>query len=150
MKKYTLISFICCLLDIISKHIINIYIKIKERKVILPEKLIFINTKNKGIAYNRLESRPKTVKVLTSTITAAFGACFFEIISNKHASVALKLGSALAFGGALGNLIDRFKNGHVTDFIYVKLIKRSPIFNLADIFITFGTILMVTGDLFKR
>ncbi len=44
---------------------------------------------------------------------------------------------ALAFqlGGALGNLTDRIRLGHVTDFIAVEAF---PVFNLADVSITLG------------
>ena len=55
-------------------------------------------------------------------------------------------------GGAIGNLIDRVRLGHVTDFLYAKVI-NFPIFNVADIFVTLPVILLVilmifyyTGD----
>lgn len=51
---------------------------------------------------------------------------------------------SLIFAGALGNLIDRLRLGHVTDFIYVRLWDDFywPAFNVADSAITTGAILL--------
>ena len=51
---------------------------------------------------------------------------------------------SLIFAGALGNLIDRLRLGHVTDFIYVRLGDNFywPAFNVADSAITTGAILL--------
>jgi signal peptidase II len=46
--------------------------------------------------------------------------------------------------GALGNMLDRFFYGCVVDFINLKF---WPIFNLADVFITAGVILLITQKL---
>jgi signal peptidase II len=50
----------------------------------------------------------------------------------------------LIFGGALGNLIDRIRLGHVTDFIYVRLWDDVywPAFNIADSAVTVGVIVL--------
>ena len=44
--------------------------------------------------------------------------------------------------GALGNFIDRVRQGYVVDFFYFSLI-NFPIFNVADIYIVVGTILLI-------
>ena len=51
-----------------------------------------------------------------------------------------KISISLILGGAIGNLIDRFANGFVVDFIGVY---KWPNFNLADIFITVGVLLLL-------
>ena len=48
--------------------------------------------------------------------------------------------SGLLAGGAVGNLIDRIGAGHVTDFIELP---PWPPFNVADVCITFGVVLLV-------
>lgn len=52
----------------------------------------------------------------------------------------VRLSLGLQLGGALGNLIDRVRMGHVVDFIDVRLI---PVFNLADSAIVCGVGLLV-------
>ena len=56
----------------------------------------------------------------------------------------LRVSIALMLGGALGNLIDRIHQGHVTDFIDVG---PWPVFNLADSAIVVGLCLMQTQAL---
>ena len=62
----------------------------------------------------------------------------------------LSLGLALVLGGAVGNLIDRLLHGHVIDFIHVHYadIWHYPIFNIADIGISIGVLLIVIDMLF--
>lgn len=52
------------------------------------------------------------------------------------------LGLIFGMGGGLGNLVDRLMFGFVSDFISIGYL---PIFNLADIFIVLGVILMIIG-----
>lgn len=52
----------------------------------------------------------------------------------------LRLSLALQLGGALGNLIDRLRQGYVTDFIDLRV---WPVFNLADSAITIGAVLLI-------
>ena len=60
------------------------------------------------------------------------------------------IGYALIIGGALGNLIDRIAYGHVVDFLYLHLGDRSLfVFNLADVALTIGPILLVAIYLFS-
>lgn len=62
----------------------------------------------------------------------------------------LSFGLALVLGGALGNLIDRLLHGHVIDFIHVHYadVWHYPIFNIADIGISLGVVLIVIDMLF--
>ncbi len=51
-----------------------------------------------------------------------------------------ELALGLVFGGTIGNLIDRLRYGHVTDFISVSV---WPTFNIADASLTVGILLFV-------
>ncbi|MDR3388348.1 MAG: signal peptidase II [Rudaea sp.] len=58
---------------------------------------------------------------------------------------------ALVIGGALGNLIDRVRFGHVTDFIQVYYQQWAfPSFNVADSAISIGAVLLVWFGLFSH
>ena len=53
--------------------------------------------------------------------------------------------------GALGNIIDRFIDGKVTDFLHLEFGSLSFfIFNLADAFITLGAILIIYFELIYK
>jgi len=49
--------------------------------------------------------------------------------------------------GAIGNMIDRIRFDYVVDFIYIVLI-NFPIFNVADMYVTFATVIWVFQVLF--
>ena len=53
----------------------------------------------------------------------------------------------LMFAGALGNAIDRIFRGYVVDFIETTFISF-PVFNIADIAITVGAVLLIIYILF--
>jgi len=58
---------------------------------------------------------------------------------------------SLVIGGALGNLIDRVRFGHVTDFIEVYYRQWSwPAFNIADSAICVGAVLLIVFGLGGR
>lgn len=59
---------------------------------------------------------------------------------------------ALVIGGALGNLIDRLRLGHVVDFIHVHWqgVWHYPAFNIADSAIFVGAVMLIAFGLFRR
>lgn len=78
---------------------------------------------------------------------------FYRYLS--RATILGNLALGLVFGGAVGNLIDRFRLGYVTDFIDVRLWHdfHWPAFNVADSAITVGIIALVVfifGTLGRR
>jgi signal peptidase II len=58
-----------------------------------------------------------------------------------------KIGTGLLLGGALGNLLDRYLHGRVTDFLEFTFVEF-PIFNAADALIDLG-ICLIFIDLFR-
>ena len=150
--KYIINCFIVCLADLFSKQYINKNYKPSKQNEIYPNRLYIWNTKNKGIAYNKLEQSPNKVKLITGAITALLGAVFAFTVFKPTTPKLFKFGISAALGGALGNFIDRMKNGCVTDFIYIKSkkIKNMPIFNIADAGIFLGSICMFLTEFFKK
>ena len=60
----------------------------------------------------------------------------------------LSIGLAMILGGAMGNAYDRFVQGHVVDFLHFHLGgSYFPAFNVADIGITTGAIMLVIDAL---
>jgi len=54
----------------------------------------------------------------------------------------IRLAAGLYMGGALGNLIDRLRQGFVTDFISVGAF---PVFNIADACVSLGVVVLIVG-----
>lgn len=63
----------------------------------------------------------------------------------------LSIGFAMIFGGAIGNLIDRIRLGHVIDFIDVYFgFFHWPAFNIADSAITIGMLIFAFFMFFRK
>lgn len=71
-------------------------------------------------------------------IVVSLGIIYYNFILPGHHHL-LRLALGLQMGGALGNMIDRFRIGHVTDFIDI-----GPwyIFNLADLAVVSGAVIL--------
>ncbi|MGA0542683.1 signal peptidase II [Neotabrizicola sp. VNH66] len=92
-----------------------------------------------GMLSGAMEGRPLVMAALTGAITLAFAAMALRATRRLEA-----LGLAIAVGGSLGNIIDRLRQGAVTDFIDVTWRDwHWPAFNLADIAITTGAALVL-------
>ena len=71
-----------------------------------------------------------------------------RLVRVRHRRVPwLWLGVGLLAGGAIGNLVDRIRDGAVTDFIDPPL---WPAFNLADVAITAGVVVIALTALRDR
>lgn len=89
-----------------------------------------------------------SVLVVASLVILLFVPLFLHYLLTNHPTSITRLGIAslaLILGGAIGNLIDRLRFGHVTDFVDVRLGAdfHWPAFNLADASIVVGTLLFV-------
>jgi signal peptidase II len=95
-----------------------------------------VNLRNRGIAFG-LFADGGVLLVIFAVVALAALLLFFA----RHRGRPLVwLPTGLLIGGAAGNLIDRAREGAVTDFIDLPL---WPAFNLADVAITFGVITLL-------
>jgi len=106
---------------------------------------------NKGAAFSFLAQAPgwQTPLLIVFALTAA-AVVGFLIIRNP-AKKLLCLGLALILGGALGNVIDRLRFGHVVDFLdFHALGWHWPAFNVADSAITVGAAILILEGFVHR
>lgn len=69
------------------------------------------------------------------------------VLFARRSTWMLTLGGALVVAGGIGNAIDRFMQGYVVDFIELSFM-RFPVFNIADIGVTCGVVLIFVAVLF--
>jgi signal peptidase II len=121
--------------DQLSKHAVRHTIVPGEERKVLPG-LQFVNTRNHGVAFGFLPGSHLGVTILIGVALLALLVYFV-----RHASRPLIwLPTGMLIGGAIGNVLDRLREGAVTDFI--KLPLGWPPFNLADTAITLGVLLL--------
>lgn len=126
---------------------------------IIKGRLSFLLARNPGGAWGMFHDQPEKVRkpffVLVSIIAVVVIVGMYRKLDAKQH--ALKWGLPLVLGGALGNLVDRVRYGQVIDFIDVVYWKNKlgierhwPTFNVADIAICIGVLLMAVDFLFPH
>lgn len=73
----------------------------------------------------------------------------FLIENYKHINKQVKIFSVMVIGGGLSNLIDRLARGYVVDYLDINQIYNYPVFNIADISIVIGVILLISYIIIK-
>jgi signal peptidase II len=103
---------------------------------------------NKGAAFSMFADASgwQTPLLIVFALVAA-GIVGYLIVKNPHKRL-LCLGLALILAGAVGNLIDRLRYGHVVDFLdFHAMGWHWPAFNVADSAITIGAVLLILEGL---
>lgn len=138
MGRFWLTVLGTLLLDQISKLLV---VQLLARKVtIVPGFLVLRYVGNPGAAFGFFANYTLFLAVLiTLTLGLATLAGYNKL---KAAAVHWQWGAGLLFGGALGNLIDRLRFGHVVDFIDLGF---WPVFNIADTAIVLGAVFIALG-----
>ncbi len=122
--------------DQVSKHVVQHSITPGEERKLLPG-VELVNTRNRGVAFGFLPGSHTGVTILIALALVVLLAYFA-----RHSTRALIwLPTGMLLGGALGNVIDRARQGAVTDF--VKLPLGWPPFNIADVSITLGILILL-------
>ena len=101
--------------------------------------LWFESTLNTGVAFSMFEDK-SYIFIITSLIASAI---FCYLMASKRFTPTKfeKIVFGMILGGTIGNVIDRIAFGGVRDFIYLKFMNFA-IFNVADIGITVGAVLL--------
>ena len=102
-----------------------------------------VNTRNTGVAFGQLQGAGAIVTVL---IAAAVVALLVYVARNAQRPL-VWLPAGLLLGGALGNVIDRVREGAVVDFLKLP---HWPAFNVADAAICVGVAALVLDGLLPR
>jgi signal peptidase II len=105
-----------------------------ERDVIAGVKLV--NTRNSGVAFGQLQDGGALVAIVIAIAIVALLVYFA-----RHARTPLMwLPTGMLLGGALGNIVDRIREGAVIDFLKLP---HWPAFNVADASITIGVVILL-------
>ncbi|WML35395.1 signal peptidase II [Clostridium sp. OS1-26] len=130
------------ILDRITKiWALNVLTKTTEIPII-KDFFSFSYLENRGAAFGILQNKLIFLTLITLII---MGAIVFYLFKYKPTSKILRISLALIVSGAMGNLIDRVWYKYVVDFImlHYKNIYYFPTFNVADMLVVIGTMLLV-------
>ena len=136
-KINLIIVSILITLDQVSKYIIILNYDYFLNKKIFIFSINYV--RNYGAAFNIFEGNRlflSSISIISSLILIYF--IFFK----GRLNLLDRYGLSLILAGSLGNGLDRIIKGYVIDFINLKLFDF-PIFNIADIAINIGCIILI-------
>jgi signal peptidase II len=133
--RAALVLIVVVVADQLSKRAVEGSIVQGEEHRLLPG-VQLVDTRNNGIAFGFL---PGSHVAVTIAIGLALLALLVYFALHSHARL-IWLPTGMLIGGAIGNVVDRLRAGSVTDFI--KLPLGWPPFNIADMSITLGVVVL--------
>lgn len=132
-------------LDQATKAAVHAWLPLYESVTVIPGLMNLVHVRNSGVAFgflNDLESASRGLVTTALALVALIGIIYYARHLRPQERLA-RVGLSLILGGALGNLIDRFRAGYVTDFVDVYWRTwHFWAFNVADASITIGAALV--------
>ncbi len=148
--SYPVLIILLVVLDLFSKdYAANNFLFAQSYTTFIPF-IDFLVIYNSGIAFGIFDGYGNLASNLLLVITIFILIYLIRLLVKEKVQIA-KFALSLITAGALGNIIDRFIDGKVTDFLHLELGSFSFfIFNLADAFITLGAILIIYFELIYK
>lgn len=147
MKRlhYVFISAVIIVLDAVTKWMVSANITLHDAITVVPNLFSIVHVRNTGAAFGigaNAESQVVPL-LLNSGAILVFLIVVAYALRTPLTDRTLQIGLHLILGGAIGNLVDRFRFGYVVDFldIYVRD-HHWPAFNVADSAICIGIALL--------
>lgn len=144
-KTMILIGILIIILDQLTK-----ILSVKKNTTVIPGFLNFTYTENAGVAFGIGDNNIVMIIIFNIIILGIIIKFLKERTKQINDSIIISF--ILVLAGGISNLIDRLMRGFVVDFIDVNILDF-PNFNIADIFITIGIILLIvliTKSLFAK
>lgn len=152
MKKILPIAGISLVLDQIIKVIVITNMSLYDSVSVINNFFNITYVRNTGAAWSILSGNTMLLSVIS---LVALVLIYFYCIKDKKLTKFETLSYGLLIGGTFGNLVDRIFYGYVIDYLDFKIFSYNfPVFNLADICIVIGVILicisLIGGELDDR
>jgi len=146
------LAFLIFLADQATKWVVIYPLQLEFRQVIEVTSFFDLRwVENYGVSMGMLTASSETGRWLLVGMTSAI-ALFVAVWLWREKRRDDAWGLALVLGGALGNIVDRIRFGHVVDFLDLHIGEWRPflVFNVADAAITIGVLLLLVRALLTR
>lgn len=145
-KKILIIVLVTFFIDQFIKFLA---IKYLTNVTIIPGFLSLVFAKNKGVAFSLLWGNRWAIIALSILLLSfLIHVLSKEYLSKKENDNFKNVTFGLLIGGIIGNLFDRIFRGYVIDYVSLNIFGYAfPIFNLADVCISFSVILLLISSI---
>ena len=141
-KKTYIIAVLVLIIDQVSKSLVEIFLNLHENFTVIKNFFYITVAHNTGGAWS-IFSNHSYLFIGASVIAIILLIKFMFGFKNNFRN---NLAFGLLFGGIFSNLADRVFLGYVRDFLDFKLFGYDyPIFNIADVTIVVGVLLLVVA-----
>lgn len=137
---YLLLGIIVIALDQFTKYLVR-GMESDEVIHVIGDFLRIVHVENSGAAFGLFEGSRRFLLIFPAVIIAGAVYLIFRDLGSELKGRLSKVSLALVASGGIGNMIDRFLYGHVTDMISFSIFP--PVFNVADIAVTCGCGLLI-------
>lgn len=131
--------------DQVTKTIVRNKIGENER-ITIGDHILLTKVENSGAFLSLGNSLPQFTRtfLFSALPVLLLGFGFYYLLTNKNIPTVKLIGFCFVIGGGLGNIFDRIVHGSVTDFMHISFpVFRTGIFNMADVSITFGVLIVI-------
>ena len=139
--------------DQVSKNVVRQTIAKEERIHVIKDNFLLTKVENEGAAWSVGSDLSPLLKIIFLQIIPSLVLVFLLrhiLIQTKYKKETV-VGFAFIIGGGIGNLFDRIVHNSVTDFLILDLgLIKTEIFNLADVSIMVGSILVLFSVLINK
>lgn len=143
-KKVYIITLLSFIIDQVSKALVSTCFSLNESVKLINNFLYLNYINNTGASFSILTNK-KYLLIVLSLIAIVIIIRYINTFKN---TIFNGIGLGLLLGGILGNLSDRILFGYVKDFISLYILGYSfPVFNIADICIVVGVIILIISIL---
>ena len=137
-----LIFFLFVFFDLLSKFIVKYNLELNQ-SIELNSFIDLVYVQNYGVSFGMLSGTVSHWFLILIALMVVILIIYLIFISNKRLE---KLAYFIIIIGAISNILDRLINTFVVDFISVHFSNYYwPAFNLADIYITIGIIMLIVS-----
>jgi signal peptidase II len=141
-------------IDQITKVIVRANIEIREVIELIGDKFILTNVYNKGAFLGMGSDMNPTLRTIFLLIlpTIVLIYVIYYIIKTKELDRLSLIAFCCIIGGGVANVFDRIVFGKVTDFFFIDLggVFKTGIFNVADLSVTTGMIILLYSGIFNK
>jgi len=140
-------------LDQATKWIVAQSMELHQSLPVIPGVFSLTYVRNSGAAFGLFADLPSEVRapIFAALSVGALVLLLFLLRGLRPDQWGMRVALAGVLGGAIGNLIDRFRDGEVVDFLDVYWQSYHwPAFNVADSFITLGVVAVLLSSFRSR
>lgn len=140
---YGLLFLVSLVSDQLTKIFVDSQFHLHESRPIFGNYLLLTYIRNSGAAFGMKFGEPIVMFIVSVAVILLLVYLYWRGLIRPGTTYG-KIGFVLILSGAFGNMIDRIRLGEVIDFIEMGIGRfRWPVYNLADIYVTIGMVLLL-------